>query len=271
MKPNHPPAPSRVAFRMKTASDSKPPERRKLNPLRLHNLAKIAADDRAAGLPLEQLIERQRRVLTGALPHLLQLSDHQGLARPGAWAERHLPELVDEVGLSGVEQQIEDQGARPRLLSADALARLVGQTLEQRTRLKTYTIGAIDCSKAERETLRKTKDAERKRKTRAANGAPPHAESLSRKQPWSALGMSRSGFYKLPKEERDRLSGQIRPQQSIPVHIDADETVQNGGTEAVGVTPSRQWLRPGQVTVVTYARRARLPSRPSPALCRHPG
>lgn len=104
-------------------------------------------------------------------------------------------------------------GERERLISeveecplkwtADKLAWKFKITDAQRTRLKLTTIGAIDISKAERIKRRRIRNAEARRAARRAQGAKPRCEyeanSLNRRKPWQAAGMSRAAWYRAGK------------------------------------------------------------------------
>jgi hypothetical protein len=65
------------------------------------------------------------------------------------------------LGLRSRERLIREATEHPIKWSADKLAWKIRLTDEQRTRLKVRTIGAIDCSKEQREARRKAKRAER--------------------------------------------------------------------------------------------------------------
>lgn len=89
---------------------------------------------------------------------------------------------------------------RPRKFTADRLATLLALTDVERTRLRITTIGAIDLTKAERKARRSKRDRERRREERRAQGAKPRAEyegnSISRRKPWEASGISRATWYR---------------------------------------------------------------------------
>ena len=61
-----------------------------------------------------------------------------------------------------------DRRPERRMWKADTLARVLNVTAEERWRLELWTIGAIDCSKAQRARLRREKAAVRERNRRAA-------------------------------------------------------------------------------------------------------
>jgi hypothetical protein len=84
----------------------------------------------------------------------------------------------------------------PRWWKADELGKRLGLTRAERTDLKITTIGAVDFLKPERTGRRKQRNSLAKRERRARRGAKPHAESLSRTQPWLAQGISRRTWYR---------------------------------------------------------------------------
>ena len=90
---------------------------------------------------------------------------------------------------------------RPRTWTADQLAHALGVDATTRSRLKLWTIGATDQTAAEREAARKQRDRERKEAKRRAAGAKPRAQFESQGEPWIALGIARSTWYKRRKRE----------------------------------------------------------------------
>jgi hypothetical protein len=85
------------------------------------------------------------------------------------WLNRRTPWMPssDRQGL------IERVLARPRRWKADTLAKRLGLTAANRTRLKVKSIGAIDQTSAERAEIRRLAKIEYKRKRRAARAADP--------------------------------------------------------------------------------------------------
>jgi hypothetical protein len=96
--------------------------------------------------------------------------------------------------------------ASPKARSADAVARQIGLTYLVREKLGITTIGSIDIKKRARKELRKRKARLREEHRRRARGAKPHSESLSRTQPWKALGISRSTWERRRKKAVDANS-----------------------------------------------------------------
>lgn len=119
--------------------------------------------------------------------HLAQIDPR--LIRP--WAAAWMPmlpateldALIAEVGIG-------------RRWKADALARELGLDFASRARLKIKTIGAIDCGKAKRMTLRRRKRIAADRARRAKAGARPHAQSAEHLMPWIEAGISRATYYR---------------------------------------------------------------------------
>lgn len=90
--------------------------------------------------------------------------------------------------------------ANPLRWKADTLAVRLSLTADERTRLGIRTIGAIDQTAAERETIRQTTARQQKEASRRAAGAIPRGEYLGKsvqsQQPWVALGISRRTWYR---------------------------------------------------------------------------
>lgn len=102
------------------------------------------------------------------------------------------------------ERLINDALECPLKWRADKLAWKIGVTEETRTKLKLTTIGAVDCSKAQREQRRRQRSTERKRDIRRANGAKPRAayerQSRTKRAPWVVAGLSRATWYRRQRE-----------------------------------------------------------------------
>jgi hypothetical protein len=97
--------------------------------------------------------------------------------------------------------------AKPLGWRADKIAGILQVTEAERSRLGLTTIGAIDMSRAERIQRRRERDRTRRQQRRRAGGAKPRnqyeAQSISRAQPWAALGMSRATWYRTGKPTRE--------------------------------------------------------------------
>jgi hypothetical protein len=91
-------------------------------------------------------------------------------------------------------------------LSADNLARFLDVKYAQRQALRLTTIGSVDVKKRARKELlklRKRRALERKRRASGVRARTEYeAHSLSRTQPWRALGMSRAAWYRRNKARR---------------------------------------------------------------------
>ncbi|MFK4727124.1 hypothetical protein ABIE89_008224 [Bradyrhizobium niftali] len=85
---------------------------------------------------------------------------------------------------------------RPYKWTADKLAERLGIDYANRTRLKLRTIGATDCKKTKRMSLRRKKHAALAKARRAKAGAKPRELSTERLKPWNAQGVSRSTYYR---------------------------------------------------------------------------
>lgn len=97
---------------------------------------------------------------------------------------------------------------RRRMIPADAAAKLLFVTMDERTLLGLKTIGACDIIAADRKKLVKERKRERDRNRqeqmrkfqKRKNRASYEAESLSQLKPWDAVGISRSKWYRLHRE-----------------------------------------------------------------------
>jgi hypothetical protein len=114
------------------------------------------------------------------------------------WLSRCAPWFHDQA-------MIDRARAKPQRWRADTMAEVLNVTDEERTRLKTWTIGAVDCDKDQRAARRREKNRLAKEARRRADGALPRAQSLSQTKPWEAEGISRRQW------ERRRMS-QLRVQ-----------------------------------------------------------
>jgi hypothetical protein len=84
--------------------------------------------------------------------------------------------------------------AEPMYLTPDQLAARIGLTDAKRTELKLWSIGAVDCTKAQRIERRKKKKAG-KRKAKRATLRALRPAPVAETKPWLALGMSRSSWF----------------------------------------------------------------------------
>jgi hypothetical protein len=93
--------------------------------------------------------------------------------------------------------------AKPLRWKADRLAKRLGLHESERNRLRITTIGAVDLDRKERLAKRKAKGRQREEARRRAVGAKPRheyeADSVTKRRPWEALGMSRRSWYRAGK------------------------------------------------------------------------
>jgi hypothetical protein len=114
-------------------------------------------------------------------------------------------------------------------LSADNLARFLAVTYEQRQALGLTTIGSVNVKKRARKEmlkLRKRRALERKRRASGVLArAEYEAKSLSRTQPWRALGMSRRTWERHRNKPRD---ASVSP----PIFLSTSDRPASAGLEA---------------------------------------
>jgi hypothetical protein len=129
--------------------------------------------------------------LEAALPHFVKLyADPTALrAMVEAWACTLLPGIGRERILALVEE-CEAREWRPE--EADEIAGRLRVTDAERTALRLFTIGAIDCNKDQRAANRKRRDAKYQAEKRARAGATPRSASNIAQA--KALGLSLSTF-----------------------------------------------------------------------------
>jgi hypothetical protein len=122
-----------------------------------------------------------RRHLRLVADHLAQINPHLIRIWAAKWAPwltaDDLDELIARVGIG-------------KRWKADPLARELGLTDAERTATKNWTIGAVDCTKAQRAARRKRKRAAACRAARAAAGATPRSQSITATKPWIADGFN---------------------------------------------------------------------------------
>lgn len=125
--------------------------------------------------------------------------------------------------------------ANPRRYKADTLAWRLRLTKDVRATLGITTIGAIDCNAAMRAALRRKKKRNKIVAKRRAAGsvcrADYEANSLSKKKPWEAMGMSRAKWYRLgkpspapaPEVRQVCTVRQVRTQQTKSLYMPATD------------------------------------------------
>jgi hypothetical protein len=130
-----------------------------------------------------------RDILRPMADHLAQINP----ARIRRWAAAWMPGLpaadVDDL-ITSREALIAECGKTALYWNADALAHEVELDDAARTRTRGWSIGAVDCDKAEREKRRKIKRADAARAKRAAAGATPRAQSITATQQWIKDGFN---------------------------------------------------------------------------------
>lgn len=119
--------------------------------------------------------------------HVARLPGRNPVSRIIAWLNLRAPwmPIADRIELADCVL------ADPRIWTADALAVALNVTATERTRLRLWTIGAIDESREQRLAKRKERDRARKEAKRRAAGAKPRAQFESQGSPWIALEISR--------------------------------------------------------------------------------
>lgn len=149
---------------------------------------------------------REEDYLAAVLPELILEAGmpNRPISRANAvtWATQHLPALLDRHDLEWfdrLEAEFIRLHRRLKPLRADAIAKLLRVTWDERQECGLTTIGAIDMDKRQRRKERKKRHAARGREKRAVDGATPRAESLARVKPWEREGISRAAWYRLRK------------------------------------------------------------------------
>jgi hypothetical protein len=121
------------------------------------------------------------------------------------WARR----LGTELPQDEIDRVVCEVKRNPRRYRARTLGEMLRVTYEERCALRLTTIRCYDVSWAEcvrrSKKIRRQKEADKRRR----NGAKSHANSLSRRQPWIAEGISRRTWY-----YRQRAIAQIRDDRS---------------------------------------------------------
>lgn len=183
-----------------------------LDRLRVSELKRVDLDAYEGGVV--DTFQAGERLFACALPHLLGLPTVlRRTGAPGAgdlaeFAYCHTPAFYRGKGgaryFDDLRRAFEaGECEKPLRMKADTVARALGLTLAERTRLKLRTIGASDRVKAEREKDARAKDAAYQLEKRRAAGAVPRARyegaSAAQTQPWVTLGLSRSTYYKRRK------------------------------------------------------------------------
>ena len=117
------------------------------------------------------------------------------------WLDQYAPWLTDAARYRLL-------AAKPCFFRADTLARKLGVTFTDRQFFGFRTIGACDIEHEQRDAAVERKRRARKElRRRRRNGKQPRQQwlaenSISREQPWRALGMSRAAYYRMLRRMR---------------------------------------------------------------------
>lgn len=152
--------------------------------IRVAEIGRVFADNYGDALPDD---DAGRDDLFVLLNHAAYYTDARPRMRTVAcaWAPWLPADALDDL--------IADITARPLRWRADSLAKRLGVTDEQRTRLALRTIGAIDVTADERHERRKERDRLAKEAKRRAAGVPPRS---ARRSPWRLAGVSRRTWFR---------------------------------------------------------------------------
>jgi hypothetical protein len=152
---------------------------------------------------------------------LLILLHHYAYANP-----QRAPKVVQARApwLTGAELDdfMADAMRSPRMWEFQELGDHLNLKEADRSALKIRTIGTSDMTPAERKEHRKHANRLYQKAKRQARGATPREQCKSRLEPWKAVGMKRSTFYRWQKKQRE-----IGETNSSAVNLvnTADETV----------------------------------------------
>lgn len=160
--------------------------------VRLRELERLL-DDRYRGqcLPDDDAGRGDLEVVAQHIAHIYGNPDDHVAAWAAVWAP-----WLTAIDLRNLIHKVTTY---PRKWKADTLAWEMGLKMDERTRLRITTIGAIDRNKEQREDDRRQAAKERERARRRKAGAIPRQQfegaSAASTKPWEALGMSRSSWY----------------------------------------------------------------------------
>ena len=131
----------------------------------------------------------------------IEVMAHHLAHLPGNAARRIRSWITDRAPwFSNPEQTIAAVLARPQRWKADRLGKRLGLTMTDRKALGITTIGAIDTTLEQRRAARRDRNRKAKATARRTAGAVPRAEyeanSITRTEPWFALGISRRTWYR---------------------------------------------------------------------------
>lgn len=155
---------------------------RSMAAIRLSQLTRWMHDVYGAGVELEPC-DHSVMIVRIFAHHLASLPDAG--RRISSWIDRYAPWIEDT---RDREYLIGEATSKPLKWSADRLAWKLRITEGTRARLNLTTIGAIDCTKEQREARRRHAKADRERRRRDAK--PPIGK------PWIAANVSRATWYR---------------------------------------------------------------------------
>lgn len=128
---------------------------------------------------------------------LLRALAHHLIERPGDQARRLRSLASTRAPWADPAALVADWTASPQRYSARDLGHLLGLTHAERSALRITTIAAVDPPDPD---TRRAAARERARQRRRAAGVQPRADwlasSLTHRQPWRALGISRASWYR---------------------------------------------------------------------------
>jgi hypothetical protein len=108
------------------------------------------------------------------------------------WCRRWAPHVSSDQATAMVRHA---RASSPKLIADDIVGKTLRLSYADRRRLKITAIGSFDADKPARTKLARARKKERDRRRaaerRKANGATPHAASLSQTEPWKKDGVSR--------------------------------------------------------------------------------
>jgi hypothetical protein len=165
--------------------------------IRVAELERVFTDRYGESLPDD---DTGRDDLFVLLNHCAWFADGQGRMRQHAvaWAPWCTPDILDDL--------IAEVMARPVRWTADKLAARLSVDDATRTRLGLRTIGAIDVTAEQRRVRRLARDRLAKQRIRHAKGVsarPDRHETIARRAPWRALGVSRATWYRWRRRDRE--------------------------------------------------------------------
>jgi hypothetical protein len=133
-----------------------------------------------------------REIYLVLVAHHLKPKDGDIAFALGNWVRR-LGANVPERELLRISKIV---ATKPRRYKAATLGKMLRVTYQERcalklTTIRCYDVSMVECARRRREERRQSA-ADRRRQ----RGAKPHANSLSRRQPWVEEGMSRRTYYR---------------------------------------------------------------------------